>query len=393
MQFSRSAGHPRAFMPLTICVLAILCSTQAAAAREPAVHEKSDRRWEMAIAESRTALAAFMQGRKAPAVSVAVCVENDLVWAEAAGLADIENNRLATTATRFGLGSISKTLTMAAAVRLSERGAFDLDAPIENYLPDFPHKGRGVTARRIAVHQSGLSDEPDRRLFETTTHCDDLAAALRLIEPMTLDFEPGTRSVYATAAHTYIGRALERAGAKPYADLVRELILDPRRLSSFAPLDARSIPPDLARFYVKADDGSFKPGPRFDPSYKLPGAGWIGTAGDLARLGAALVDPAFLSNTARAQLFTAVATSDGQPTEFALGLRVANDEAAGTVLHQPGGGIGISCWLFVYPKQRLSIALMCNVTGGPVAGKLQEATTNAFLQSIQPDGRSQSTKP
>lgn len=385
MQFSRSAGQQRAFLPLAAGILAIFFSTQSVAARGRAVQEQSDRRWETAIAESRTALAAFMQGRKAPAVSVAVCVENDLVWAEAAGLADIEGNRPATAATRFGLGSISKTLTMAAAVRLSERGAFDLDAPIEKYLPDFPHKGRGVTARRIAVHQSGLSDEPDRRLFETTTHCDDLAAALRLIEPMPLDFEPGTRSVYATAAYTCIGRALERAGGKPYVDLARELILDPRHLSSFAPLDARSVPPDLARFYVKADNGSFKPGPRFDPSYKLPGAGWIGTAGDLARLGAALVDPAFLSDAARAQFFKPAATRDGQTTEFALGLRVANDDAAGTVLHQPGGGIGISCWLFVYPRQRLSIALMCNVTGGPVAGKLQEAVTNAFLQAS--DGR------
>jgi CubicO group peptidase (beta-lactamase class C family) len=47
---------------------------------------------------------------------------------------------------------------MAAAMRLWERGLLDLDAPVERYLPDFVQRGRGITVRRLAAHQSGMSD-------------------------------------------------------------------------------------------------------------------------------------------------------------------------------------------------------------------------------------------
>ena len=60
----------------------------------------------------------------------------------------------ATRHTRFGLGSISKTFTMAAAMTLVDAGRLDLDAPVERYLPDFPHAGRGITVRRLAARKA-----------------------------------------------------------------------------------------------------------------------------------------------------------------------------------------------------------------------------------------------
>jgi hypothetical protein len=55
-----------------------------------------------------------------------------------------------------------------------------------------------------------------------------------------------------------------------------------------------------------------------------------------------------LSERGRAELFRPVPLADGTATEFALGFRVKDDDGR-RLLHQPGGGIGISAWLFVYP--------------------------------------------
>jgi CubicO group peptidase (beta-lactamase class C family) len=77
-------------------------------------------------------------------------------------------------------------------------------------------------------------------------------------------------------------------------------------------------------------------------------------------------------------MFRPVPLADGRPTEFALGFRVA-DEQARQLLHQPGGGIGISAWLFVYPEQDLVVALLSNVNTAPVGGRARREITQACL--------------
>ena len=74
-------------------------------------------------------------------------------------MADLAACTPAGAETRFGIGSISKTLTLAAALALVDAGKLDLDAPVERYLPGFPHAGQGVTVRRIGAHQSGIADD------------------------------------------------------------------------------------------------------------------------------------------------------------------------------------------------------------------------------------------
>jgi CubicO group peptidase (beta-lactamase class C family) len=97
---------------------------------------------------------------------------------------------------------------------------------------------------------------------------------------------------------------------------------------------------------MAGEDGGFVLAPPFDPSHKLDGAGFLATAEDLARFGAALIGPSLLSERARAEMFRPVPLADGTPTEFALGLR-HSVQARRTIRHQPGGGIGISSWLFL----------------------------------------------
>jgi CubicO group peptidase (beta-lactamase class C family) len=123
-----------------------------------------------AITTARATVDAIVKEGRAPAVSAAVAVDGRIVWADAFGMADVEGKVPATPETRFGLGSISKVLTTTAAARLADKGALDLDGPIETWLKDFRHPGRGITIRRIAAHQSGLSDSFSAKHSWTTAH-------------------------------------------------------------------------------------------------------------------------------------------------------------------------------------------------------------------------------
>ena len=338
--------------------------------------------FDAAGAAAQVRLQEIVDSRNTPGASGAVAVDGHIVWRGAAGLARIEDGVAVTPATRFGLGSVSKTLTIAGVMRLVDAGVLDLDAPVERYLPDYPHKGRGVTVRRIAVHQAGLSNVFENANYQTRDHYGTVDAAYQKIKAEPLEFEPGTRTEYRTASYTVIARVMEAAAGKPYLEIMREQVFEPLGLSSIVPNDPRVDPADRVRFYMTDDAGAFVPGPYFDPSFKLAGAGFIATAEDVARFGAALADGPFLSDRARREMLTTVPLADGTPTEWALGIRAAEWQGR-RMFHIPGGGIGISTWLFVFPAEKLSFAVLTNVPTGASGGRTRNVIAGAFLDALK----------
>ena len=85
-----------------------------------------------------------------------------LVWSGAYGMADIGEPRAVTASTIFHMGSVSKTLTAAALMRLWQDGRFQLDDDINRYLsfpvrnPRFPD--RPITFRMLLTHTSSISE-------------------------------------------------------------------------------------------------------------------------------------------------------------------------------------------------------------------------------------------
>jgi len=371
--------------PLAVLLLSLALAGAAGSAEAPSTAPAAEPvrgdRWGAAIERGRATLQAMIDRGEAPGCSVAVAVGGQVVWSEGFGWADLEQRVPATADTRFGIGSISKSLTAAGLVALADAGLLDLDAPVERYVPDFPHAGRGVTLRRIAAHQSGLGDEIATRLYSTTEHFATVEAAYGALREERLVYEPGGRAEYATGSYTLLGRAMEAAAGRGFVEILEERVFAPAGMSGVVANHPRRLIPHRTRFYLDAEGGGFENAPTYDPSHKLPGAGFLATAEDLARFGAGLLRPGMLSERGRAELFRPVPLADGTATEFALGFRVKDDDGR-RLLHQPGGGIGISAWLFVYPDDDLVVALLSNVPTGPVGGATRKAITGAFFAAL-----------
>jgi CubicO group peptidase (beta-lactamase class C family) len=337
----------------------------------------------LAIARARQALGEAVRGGAAPGAAVAVAAGGSIVWSDAFGVSDLASGASATPGTRFGVGSISKAFTLAAALTLADERKLDLDAPVERYLADFPHRGHGVTVRRIGAHQSGIADAFADRNYYTTVHFSSLDGAYRGIAAAPLAFTPGSRTEYATGLFTIVGRVLERIAGEDYLDLMRRRVFEPAGMKSTVPNDPRQPVSHRAAFYVPRGAGGFDPAPAFDPSFKLPGAGFLSTAEDLARFGAALLGPGLLSDGSRRELFTPVPLADGTPTRYALGFQ-ALEEDGRRVMLQPGGGPGIAGWLAVYPDDDLVVAILSNATGAPLGDAVRRAVADAFLRPPAP---------
>jgi len=266
----------------------------------------------------------------------------------------------------FPVGSISKALTVALISRLVDDGKLAWDRNLESYVPAFPHPGRGITLRRIAGHLSGLGDEANARLYTTRRHFPTIGEALEEIRGEALQAEPGSRFSYATSSFTWLAAAIERAEGKPFMESMRERVLTPLEMSQTRANLRNREDRSRAVGYERASGGGFSEAPYADPSFKLPGAGFLSSARDLARFGTALLGSGFLSETSKAELFRAGRTRDGKPTGWGLGFLLDSDPRGRERAVTPGGGPGITTRLVLYPGSGLVAVLLTNMTSAEV---------------------------
>jgi len=132
---------------------------------------------------------------------------------------------------KFGIASCSKWLSGAVVLACAERGYFQLDDRIGNYLPIFDTYGKGdITIRQCFAMKSGLSlKDPDYEIDKTLT----LAQSVDLIAANTpIVFPPGSQLDYEGDGMQTVGRICEVVTGKTWGTLARELLFDPLDMSS-----------------------------------------------------------------------------------------------------------------------------------------------------------------
>ena len=207
------------------------------------------------------------------------------------GVATIEEGRIAWTACAggdddpaFQAGSLSKTITSAVTLELVERGELDLDTA----LP------RGTTLRALLSHTSG-ADVPFYPGYGQDEDVPTLAESASRVE---LDPKKAGRFRYSGGGYTLVQELIEQATGRPFAEVARDLVLEPRRMtrSTFEqpppePLRAAAAfpgwrlypesaaaglwttPSDLARFVCAVQA---KPAPLTTPHVTVPRRGqWL----------------------------------------------------------------------------------------------------------------------
>ena len=149
------------------------------------------------------------------------------------GVTSVENPLDVTPDTLFQIGSITKTFTATAAMRLVERGELDLDAPIRTYLPELKLADEDVaarvTARHLFTHTGGWIGD----YFDDLGAGDDALA--RMVEEIRIlpQLTPlGEVWSYNNAGFYLAGRIIERITKQTFEQAVQDLVLDPLGLEN-----------------------------------------------------------------------------------------------------------------------------------------------------------------
>lgn len=173
--------------------------------------------------------------RELPGVVVGVVSDQELVWAQGFGFADIATKRPMSPDTRFRMASHSKLFTATAIMQLREQGRIQLDDPVSDYLPWFQVKPAEpddppITIAHLLSHGSGLPREAGphwtTRVFPTQEEIRNL------IPERQAAFSPEVRYKYSNLAFAIAGMVVEAVSGQRWADYIQTNIFDPLGMSS-----------------------------------------------------------------------------------------------------------------------------------------------------------------
>jgi serine-type D-Ala-D-Ala carboxypeptidase len=286
--------------------------------------------------------------------------------------------------TCFDLASLTKVLATTSLVLLSiQRGALELDQPVQQVLDGYAGAGReAITVRTLLEHSSGLPAW--RRYYEQVPAADlttsaALASVRRRAAAEAPEAAPGTRVLYSDLGFILLDWVIERLHGRPSDALFSDWLARPLGLAHLFFVDlksaARTAQARAGRVFAATEHcpwrGRTLSGEVHDENtYAVGGvsgqAGLFGTAEDVAALAQAWLDSFWKDDGMfRRDLVQGFWTkSGGTGATRALGFDTPSPQAS-----QAGGGFGprtvghlgfTGTSLWIDPDRELIVVLLTN---------------------------------
>jgi CubicO group peptidase (beta-lactamase class C family) len=144
------------------------------------------------------------------------------------GVTSVDNPLPVDRDTMFVLGSVTKTFTATALMRLVAQGQVDLDAPVRRYVPELrladEQTAASITVMNLLNHTAGLGLG---FILDTGEGDDALARYVTQLPELELIGPPGARASYSQAGFNLIGRIIEKVTGLTYERAVASLLFEP----------------------------------------------------------------------------------------------------------------------------------------------------------------------
>ena len=315
----------------------------------------------------------------APGITVAVARDGEVVLEKGYGTADVEMGVVAGPATVYRIGSITKQFTAAVVMRLVEQGRLSLDAPITDYLPDYPAQGRTVTIRHLLTHTSGIPSYTGLgETFWSKARLDLTEAELiALFDELPYDFEPGADYRYNNSAYYLLGVVIGEVTGTPYPEHLESTLLAELGLEHTLYCDNTRIVPGRAEGYAYTEADGLVNAEYISMANPGAAGAMCSTVGDLVRWTEGLHDGDVVSPSSLGAMTTPAVLTSGDTTSYGFGLGLGELEGHRRVSH--GGGInGFTSFLAHYPDDGLTVAVLTN-SGSGDPGVIEDALARTAL--------------
>lgn len=341
-----------------------------------------------------------MDAQRVAGLSIALVDDQRVVWARGFGWADAAERRPAAADTLYRVGSVSKLFTDSAAMQLVAQGRLQLDAPIQQALPDWRIRSRWeaapagttITPRQLMTHHSGLPRDVLGGMWgepvgDFRTMLADIASGRSTEEAVA---PPGQAFGYSNVGLDLLGLAIERVSGQRFELQMQQALLDPLGMRdarfSAGPVDS----PRMAR-------GHMKSAAQAEPQLRdLPAGGLTASVSDVAKFismqfangrnaaGEEVLPAAQVAEMLRPQNADVVLDSG-----FGIGLgwmlaTFGRDtvRGGGPVAHHAGATFYHRAQLMMLPAQRLGVIVAANDgAAGPVVNRVAARALALLLEA------------
>ena len=293
-----------------------------------------------------------------PSVATGVVRDGELAWSCGRGAVEEPHSDV-----QYRIGSITKSVTAVAVMRLREAGRLDLDDPVEQHLPGTPFGSR--TVGQLLAHVGGLRAESPTEWWERSPGLpfDELTARS---SPDDVPHPAGRRFHYSNLGYGVLGELLARVHGKPWSDVVRDEVLLPLGMSRTTTRpDGRAA----QGWAVHPWADVLLPEPEHDAAAMAPAGQLWATLADLARFAAFLLDghDDVLPTRVIEEMTVPAGVDPTDPgwAAYGLGLQVIRVDGA-TLIGHGGSMPGFLAGVLVDREAGVGAVGLANGTHGPL---------------------------
>jgi len=359
----------------TVCVLLGVagCAHVQDTSEAPPEQAKSGGTNENLFAGVRARIQRAMVESQIPGFAVAVARDGEILWEEGFGWADREKRIPVTPHTMFSLASVSKPLAATGLMVLVQQGEIDLDAPVNDYLPEdsqlkvWVGDPNDVTVRRLANHTAGLPRHENFYHAHELQRKPSMAESIRRFGNTVM--LPGERYRYSNFGYGILPYLIEYVSGKSFADFMWTEVFVPLNMTR----SSVEIGPGLEEFAAARYDEGDRPIPFYNTDH-VGASDIYASAHDLAlfgifHLGQAGADQkGILSDEFRLAMQVPTAsmnpanppdTPSAPGSYYGIGW-VLDDNAMGKQVSHTGGMGGVATRIALMPDEGIVVVAVAN---------------------------------
>lgn len=182
------------------------------------------------------------------ALGLALVDSHKVIWSGTLGVMDHKSPQTTNRKTLFRIGSITKTFTGLAALKLQEQGLLNLNDPINKwntreFFHNDWHQTHPVRVDQLLEHTAGLQDMSQPEWDYSKPQPERLQQTLSLYpEARRVRWQPGMHSSYSNAGAGLVGFVLEQAASKSYEEIIATALFKPLAMQNSSVLPPKNAP-------------------------------------------------------------------------------------------------------------------------------------------------------
>ncbi|KJY38496.1 MULTISPECIES: serine hydrolase domain-containing protein [Streptomyces] len=293
-----------------------------------------------------------------PGVMVSLSAPGKGEYVRAFGVADEATGAPMKTDMSVRIGSVTKTFTVTALLRLVDQGKVGLDDPVGKYVAGVPN-GERITLRQLAEMRSGLFNySEDEGFFKALTSDPRRPFTPRELLSYAFKhpvlFEPGAKFSYCNTNLVLLGLVVEKVTGEPLRKVVTDQVIKPAGLRHTLFPTGAEFPSPHARGYTdQTATGKVEDAAGWDPSWGWAAGAMVSDLGDLRSWAGTLATGTLLTPATQAQRLKMVqALPDAG---YGLGIF----DVAGWIGHN-GSLPGYEALVVHLPRPRATLVVLLN---------------------------------